>query len=55
MSDRILVMHEGTVAGEITDPASASQEDVMRLATGSSRESLPEETGELKQVEPREE
>jgi len=55
MSDRILVMHEGTVAGEITDPASTSQEEVMRLATGSSRESLPEETGELKQVEPREE
>jgi ABC-type sugar transport system ATPase subunit len=40
MSDRILVMHEGKVAGEIADPASASQEDVMRLATGSSLASV---------------
>lgn len=35
MSDRIIVMHEGKVAGEITDPAEVTQEDVMRLATGS--------------------
>jgi ribose transport system ATP-binding protein len=32
MSDRVLVMHEGTVAGEL--PAGASEEAVMRLATG---------------------
>jgi ABC-type uncharacterized transport system ATPase subunit len=53
MSDRILVMHEGKVAGEIADPASASQEDVMRLATGSSKQSLPEERGVFQEVEPR--
>ena len=35
MSDRILVMHEGRIAGEITDTASATQEDVMKLATDS--------------------
>ena len=35
MSDRILVMHEGKIAGEITNPADVTQEDVMRLATGS--------------------
>ncbi len=38
MSDRILVMHEGRIAGEIMDPASATQEDVMKLATGSTGE-----------------
>ncbi len=32
MSDRILVMHEGRVTGEITDVASATQEQVMNLA-----------------------
>ena len=32
MSDRILVMHEGSIAGEL--PAGASEEAVMRLATG---------------------
>ncbi|NUT45702.1 MAG: sugar ABC transporter ATP-binding protein [Saccharothrix sp.] len=32
MSDRILVMHQGAVAGEL--PAGASEEAVMRLATG---------------------
>ncbi|GAA3463799.1 sugar ABC transporter ATP-binding protein [Saccharothrix longispora] len=32
MSDRLLVMHEGAVAGEL--PAGASEEAVMRLATG---------------------
>jgi len=32
MADRILVMHEGRVTGEITDVGRATQEDVMRLA-----------------------
>ncbi|MCB9922894.1 MAG: sugar ABC transporter ATP-binding protein [Planctomycetaceae bacterium] len=32
MSDRILVMHEGRVTGEITDVANATQEQVMNLA-----------------------
>lgn len=32
MSDRILVMHQGHVAGEITDVASATQEDVLGLS-----------------------
>ena len=32
MSDRILVMHDGRVTGEIADPRSASQEDVLALA-----------------------
>jgi ribose transport system ATP-binding protein len=34
MSDRILVMHEGRVTGEINDVAGATQEDVLRLAVG---------------------
>jgi ribose transport system ATP-binding protein len=34
MSDRILVMHEGSVAGEVTDVAQATQEQVMDLAIG---------------------
>ena len=34
MSDRILVMHEGRVTGEITDVGRATQEQVMRLAVG---------------------
>jgi ABC-type sugar transport system ATPase subunit len=34
MSDRILVMHEGRVTGEITDVAGATQADLMRLAVG---------------------
>ncbi|MFP4055588.1 MAG: sugar ABC transporter ATP-binding protein [Candidatus Brocadiia bacterium] len=34
MSDRILVMHEGRLTGEITDVPNASQEDVLRLAVG---------------------
>ncbi len=38
MSDRILVMNEGRVTGEITDVAQATQEDIMNLA--SSRETL---------------
>ena len=33
MSDRILVMHEGRLAGELSR-AEATQEKVMRLATG---------------------
>ena len=40
MSDRILVMHEGSVAGVIDEPGAVSQEDVMRLATGSSLASV---------------
>ena len=34
MSDRILVMHEGCVTGEITDVAGATQADLLRLAVG---------------------
>lgn len=33
MADRILVMHRGRIAGEL--PRGATQEDVMRMATGS--------------------
>jgi ABC-type sugar transport system ATPase subunit len=33
MSDRILVMHEGRLAGELSR-AEATQERVMQLATG---------------------
>jgi ABC-type sugar transport system ATPase subunit len=32
LSDRILVMHEGRITGEITDVKHATQEDVMHLA-----------------------
>ena len=32
MSDRIIVMHEGRITGEITDPAAATQEQVLALA-----------------------
>ncbi len=32
MSDRILVMHEGTLAGEL--PAGAGEQEIMQLATG---------------------
>ncbi len=32
MCDRILVMHEGQIRGEITDVASASQEDLLKIA-----------------------
>ena len=32
MADRILVMHEGRITGEITDPASATQQEIMNLA-----------------------
>ncbi|MBI2949135.1 MAG: sugar ABC transporter ATP-binding protein [Verrucomicrobia bacterium] len=34
MSDRILVMHEGRITGEITDIARATQEQILRLAVG---------------------
>jgi len=34
MSDRILVMHQGKVTGEIRDVPAATQEDVLRLAIG---------------------
>lgn len=34
MADRILVMHEGRLTGEITDVKSATQEQIMRLAVG---------------------
>ena len=32
MADRIIVMHEGRVTGEITDVQSATQEMIMDLA-----------------------
>ena len=32
MADRILVMHEGRITGEIADARHASQEDIMQLA-----------------------
>ena len=32
MSDRILVMHEGRITGEITDMPSATQEQIMEMA-----------------------
>jgi ribose transport system ATP-binding protein len=35
MSDRIIVMNEGRVAGEIDDCSGVTQEDIMKLATGS--------------------
>ncbi len=34
MSDRILVMHEGQISGEITEVANATQEQIMALAVG---------------------
>jgi ABC-type sugar transport system ATPase subunit len=34
MSDRILVMHDGEIAGEITDVENATQEEIMRMAVG---------------------
>ena len=34
MSDRILVMHEGRITGEIPDGAEATQEQIMTLAVG---------------------
>ena len=32
MADRILVMHEGRITGEISDPAAATQADILSLA-----------------------
>ncbi|MEM1294077.1 MAG: hypothetical protein AAGH89_01855 [Verrucomicrobiota bacterium] len=32
MSDRILVMHEGKIRGEVTDVANATQHDILSLA-----------------------
>jgi len=32
MADRILVMHEGRVTGEIADASRATQEQIMELA-----------------------
>jgi ABC-type sugar transport system ATPase subunit len=34
MSDRILVMHEGRLTGEIADAGRATQEEILRLAVG---------------------
>ena len=34
MSDRVVVMHEGEVKGEITEVADATQQDIMKLAVG---------------------
>ncbi|MEO3850321.1 hypothetical protein ABGB09_22325 [Streptomyces sp. B8F3] len=40
MSDRILVMADGTFAGEL--PAGAGEEDIMRLATRDASGTAPE-------------
>ncbi|HID24323.1 MAG TPA: sugar ABC transporter ATP-binding protein, partial [Planctomycetaceae bacterium] len=32
MADRILVMHEGRITGEITDVAAATQQQILQLA-----------------------
>ena len=32
MSDRILVMHEGRITGEITDVKAATQEQILEMA-----------------------
>ncbi len=34
MADRILVMHEGRITGEISDLAHATQEQILKLAVG---------------------
>ena len=34
MSDRILVMHEGRLSGEVTDVPSATQEEILSMAVG---------------------
>jgi len=40
MADRILVMHEGRMTGEITDVAGANQQDILNLAvSGAGRQS----------------
>lgn len=43
MSDRILVMREGRIAGEITDVANATQADILRLAVPG-QEAAPQPT-----------
>lgn len=40
MADRILVMHEGRIAGEVTHVARATQEQIMNLAIGHSETAL---------------
>jgi ABC-type sugar transport system ATPase subunit len=37
MSDRILVMHEGCLKGEITDVANTNQQAIMQMAVGASK------------------
>ncbi len=37
MSDRILVMHEGRITGDVSDVNHTSQEVIMRMAVGSSK------------------
>jgi ABC-type sugar transport system ATPase subunit len=32
MADRVLVMHEGRITGEIADVKGATQEEIMKLA-----------------------
>jgi len=32
MSDRIIVMHEGQIKGEVADVASATQQDIISMA-----------------------
>jgi ribose transport system ATP-binding protein len=39
MSDRILVMRQGTVAGEL--PADSSEEEIMLVATGEAAMAVP--------------
>ena len=41
MSDRVLVMHEGRIRGEIVDPAGACPAAVLRIAAGSGRPGSP--------------
>ena len=40
MSDRILVMHEGRISGEITDVGGATQEDILSMAVGHGAEQV---------------
>lgn len=41
LSDRVLVMHEGRIRGEIADPASADPAGVLRIAAGIDRSEEP--------------
>ena len=41
MSDRVLVMREGRLAGELTR-VEATQESIMSMATGLARTAMPE-------------